>query len=102
MKSKPAVEVVQPKPIEGEYELWLSHQPSFAANDSVFDSDMAALKRFVDEGGALLQLPTNGTDRCNNNSDWTSRIKEKTQDARAAFLRIYAERVYSSLTDNFT
>ena len=102
MKSKPAVEAVQSKSIEGEYESWLNRQPNFPATGSVFDSDIAALKRFVDEGGALLQLPTNGTDRCHNNSGWTLRIKEKTQEARAAFLRIYVEQIYSSLTDNFS
>ncbi|SVE11007.1 uncharacterized protein METZ01_LOCUS463861, partial [marine metagenome] len=57
MKSKPAVEVIQSKSIEGAYESWLNRQPSFAATGSVFDSDIAALKRFVDEGGTLLPLP---------------------------------------------
>ncbi|HIB18439.1 MAG TPA: enoyl-CoA hydratase/isomerase family protein [Alphaproteobacteria bacterium] len=101
MRAKPAAETVQSASSGDDYQSWLTREPSFVTTGGGLDSDVAALKQFSDAGDGLLQLSTGGKGLDHKNLDLTRLIKDKIHDVRAAFLRVHAEAVYSSLTDTF-
>ena len=102
MRAKPAVEEIPPASGVVRYEAWLARKPNFAAINSDFDSDLIRLKNYNDEGQGLSRLFAGGKGSRQDDLDQTRLIRKKINDARTAFLRVYAQTLYSDLTDNFS
>ena len=102
MRAKPAVEEIPPASSGLQYEAWLAGKPNFAAIDSNFDSDLISLKNYNDGAQGLLRLSAGGKSVRQDDLVQTRLIRKKINDARAAFLRVYAETLYHDLTDNFS
>ena len=101
MRAKPVADTARSVSSDDEYQSWLTREPSFVTTGAGLNLDVAALKQFSDAGDGLLQLPAGGKDLDHKKVDLTPLIKDKIHDVRAAFLRVHAEAVYSSLTNNF-
>ena len=101
MRAKPEVVETSPVSSGGQYEAWLGRKLNFGAIDSNFDSDLTSLKNYSDAAEVLLRSSAGGKGAGQEDVDQTHLIRKKINDARAAFLRVYAETLYSDLTDNF-
>ena len=102
MRAKPAVEEIPPASGVAQFEAWLARKPHFAAINSDFDSDLISLKNYNDEAQDLSRLFAGGKGSRQDDLEQTREIRKKINDARTAFLRVYAETLYSDLTDNFS
>ena len=88
-----------------DIEAWMASVPGFleasAASHGDFAPDTQNLGRFVQAGASLLRRLPPRPRRSEREEAAADALKERVRSARAAFLRVYTERVYRALTDDY-